>query len=100
MIVVKFELRFLDDEAVGERDKARPIGRATKFAVGSQTQPDFLLQFHHVADGVVLNLPELRFVDRLRRKLLERLAQRGRAQQAADVVGAKRGTAIGGNRHG
>ena len=90
VVVVKFELRFLDDQAVGERDKTRPIGRAAKFAVGGEAQPGFFLQFHYAADGVVLDFAEFGLADFFRRKLPERLAQRGRAQQAADVVGAKR----------
>ena len=62
---------------------------AAELAVGGRLQPDLLLLAHDVADRLVLDPLQLLGVDAPRLEVLARLQQRGRSQQAADVVGAE-----------
>ncbi len=54
-------------------------------------EPHVLLQPDGVADRIVLERPELPGGELAGRSVLARLQERGRPQQAADVVGAERG---------
>src|SRR5205085_460416 len=56
-------------------------------------QADLLLHRDGVANALILNRREAGVVD-LPGVIAESLTQRGRPQQAADVVGAKRGAAV------
>ena len=71
-------------------DEVHVPGRAAELAVGGRAQADVLLQLDRVADRVVLDRAQLFGVDRVVREVLARLQQRGRAEQAADVVGSVR----------
>ena len=62
-------------------------------------KPDLLLQRDHVADALVLQARKLVVADFLGGMTAERLAQRRRAQQAADVVGAERRAALRARGH-
>ena len=63
---------------------------AAEFAVGDRFQPDRLLPLDRLADRRILDLPQ-RFDGTLAAlRLVARLAQLRRPQQAADLVGAKR----------
>ena len=64
--------------------------RAPKFAVGDGRKADVLLHLHDLGDRAVLDGAELRRRDLAARLLLARLEQILRAQEAADVIGAKR----------
>ena len=66
-----------------------PRGSA-ELAVRRDPQPDVLLHLHRLADRVVLDRPQLTGVDSPRRAVFSALQERGWAEQAAHVVGAKR----------
>jgi hypothetical protein len=57
-------------------------------------QTDVFLHFHDIADAHILNAREGISVDPLRGAVAERLPQRRRSQQAADVVGPERRSAF------
>ena len=61
-----------------------------EFAVGDGLQPELLLHLDDVADGIFLDFGELCGVDLAGGVLLSRPQQFGRAQEAADMLGAKR----------
>ncbi len=69
---------------------------AAEFAVGDAFQADILLQLDDVPDRAVLDLVQLIFRNRLVAQLVARLDQLVRAQQAADMIGAKRRTLLHG----
>ena len=73
-----------------------PRGPA-ELAVGGRLQSHLFLQLHHLADRLVLDAAQLRVVDLSRGVALARLQQLARAQQAADVIRAKRGCGAGGH---
>ena len=64
--------------------------RAPVFTIGDAAQPELFLEFDDAADGVVLDAPQLRQVDRARAKLLARVEQDLGSQEAADMIGTKR----------
>ncbi len=64
--------------------------RAAEFAVGDRLQPGRFLFLDDVLDGAVLDRLERGGVDLAFGALLARLFQRGRPQQAADMIGAER----------
>ena len=80
-----------------ERDVAKlavevaVIGGAAEFAVGRKPQADALLQAHGVIDGGIFSRRQRLLIDLAAHKVLPRLKQRRRSQQAADVLGAKWG---------
>jgi len=77
-------------------DEPAPIRATAKLAVADHAEPNLLLQPNGVADRGILGGNEARLVQVAGRKGAKRLAQLGRAQQAADMVGAKRRTMHGG----
>src|SRR6266567_897840 len=89
-IVAELEGGRAHRDPVEARHEPLPIGAAPKLAVGNDLEPDLLLHAHRVADCRVLNAPERLIVDRARLVLLESTANRGRAQQTADMIGAER----------
>ena len=94
MVVAKLEQRGADLEALGALHEAPPIGTAAKFPVGNDLKPGLLLHADRGTHAVVLNADELVFADLAAGAAAECLAQPRRAQQASDVVGAKRWTAV------
>ena len=63
---------------------------AAEFAVGDRLQADFFLAFDDALDLAVFDRLERGGVDLALGALLARLLQRGRPQQAADMIGAER----------
>ena len=63
---------------------------AAELAVGDAAQAQVLLELDDAADRVVLHAAQRRGVDGAGLVLLARIEQRLGAQEAADVVGAKR----------
>ncbi len=100
MVVAKLEQRGADLEALGALHEAPPIGTATKLPVGDDLEPGLLLHADRGTYAVVLNTGELVLADLAAGAATECLAQRRRAQQASDVVGAKWRTAVRTNDHG
>src|SRR4029079_7291968 len=98
-VVAEYERVVLEGEAVGALDEAPPIGTAAEFAVAHHLEPDLLLHRNDVADAFVLQGREFGIADLLRGMAAEGLPQRGGAQQAADVIGAERRSALGGGTH-
>ena len=94
LVVAEPELRAADLEAVGALDEAAPVGAAPELAVGHDAEAGLLLQPHDVADALVLDTGEFRVADLGRGVAAERLAQRRRPQQAADVVGPEGRAAV------
>ena len=94
-LVAKFVGGRPDFKAFGAFDETAPIRGTTKLAVGDDLQPDIFLHAHDGADALVLNALERVRVQLAGLKALERLAQLGGAQQAADVIGPERRTAHG-----
>ena len=99
MIVAKLEFRGPDDKSVNALDKTPPIGAAAELTIGDDLQAGSFLLRHGCADAAVLNGDELLVVNALGAMILEGLAQFGRPQQAADVIGAKRRSAGGAGEH-
>jgi hypothetical protein len=66
------------------------IRPAAEFAVRHEAKTQALLQRDGVADGVILRRGELGLCDLAARETRPGIAQRLRAQQAADVLGAER----------
>jgi hypothetical protein len=100
VVVAEVEGRRLDHEAVDALDEPAPIGAAAELAVVRDLEPDILLQFDRIADAAILDFGKARIVDLSRQMIAKRLAQLGRPQQAADVIGAKRRAAIRTQAHG
>ena len=72
-------------------DEVHVPGGAAELTVRRRAQAHLLLLAHDLFDRLVLDLTELRRVDPAGGMVVARLQQSGRAEQAADVVGAKRG---------
>jgi len=70
-------------------------GGAAELAIGRRTQADLFLLAHDLFDGLVLDATELAGVDPAGSQVVARLEEPGGAEQAADVVGAKRGLSAG-----
>ncbi len=98
-IVAKRINRALDLEAFCALDETAPVGAAAKLAVVCDFEACTLLQLQNLADAVVLYLFERRVIDRAVHMLLECLTQRGRPEQAADMIGTERRTARREARH-
>ena len=90
VVISKFEFRRLDDKSADALDKPAPVGRAAELAVVDDLQPDVFLHRDSLADAIVEDFIERFVIDLLGGVIAERLPQRGWAQQAADVIGAKR----------
>ncbi len=73
---------------------------AAEFPVGDDLQADVLLQGHRVADGDVLDAPELQGRQDASLGLGAGPGEGGRAQQTADVIGAERRPGLAGGRPG
>ena len=99
MVVAKLQQRGTDLEALGALHEPPPIGAAAEFAIAHHLEPDLLLHREDVADALVLQLAELGIADFPGGMPAERLPQRGGAQQAADMIGTERRTALGGGTH-
>ena len=77
-------------DAVEPPQKVELPPRAAEFAVGDRLQADFFLLFDDTFDLAVLDRLERGGVDLALGEALAGGFQRGRAQQAADVIGAER----------
>jgi hypothetical protein len=90
LFITELKARGGNVETFGTFDEAAPVGAAAKLAVCDDGQPNVLLQLYRIADRCVLGGGKPDIVDFACMKCAKRLAQRGRAQQAADVVGTNR----------
>src|SRR5262249_58896947 len=72
--------------------------RAAKLAVGGELEPDPLLLVDRCFDLAILDRAQRLGGDCVARALLARRLERRRAQQAADMIGAKRRTGALGHR--
>ena len=90
ILIVEAEARFLHAEPFDTFDKAAPIGASAKLTVGNDLEPDVLLHPDGGADRRVLRGSKTLLVEFAGVKSAKRLPQWRRAQQAADVIGAKR----------
>ena len=99
-VVAKLEQRRAHLEALRAFHEAAPIGAAAELAVGHDRKPDLLLHVNGLAHAIVLDARELGLADLVAGMAPERLPQRRRPQQAADVVGAKRRAAVRADAHG
>jgi hypothetical protein len=75
--------------AVELEDEVHVPRRAAELPIRDGAQAGVLLQPHDVTDGVVLDAAQLVRVHLAGREALPCLQQLGRAQEAADVVGAE-----------
>jgi hypothetical protein len=66
---------------------------ATKLAVGDSFQTKIFLKSNHVPDCRIFDSAQLRAIDGAAAVAFAGVEQRRRAQEAADVIGAKRGRA-------
>ena len=71
------------------RDEVDPPVLAAELAVGHRAEPEILLQRHDIGDRRVLDLAQRGGVERAGLPLLAGGEKLGRAQQAADVIGAE-----------
>ena len=99
MVVAKLQQRGTHLEALGALHEPPPIGAAAEFAVGDDLEPGPLLHAHGGAHAVILDADEFILADLVAGAAAECLAQRGRAQKATDVIGAKRRAAVRGHAH-
>src|SRR5262249_1350159 len=93
-VVAKLERCRFDAETLGPFDKTPPIGPASEFSIRDNLYPHALLQCHDVADALILQFFELGVVNLLACVLAICLAQDLWAQQASDMIGAERRTAL------
>src|SRR5215472_7136970 len=94
LIIAKFEQRGPNLQTFGAFHKAAPIRAAAKFPIGRDFEPKLFLHAYRCADAVVLDACELVVADLVCGVSAEGLAQYLWPQQAANVIGAKRGAAI------
>ena len=83
-----------DLDAAQLRHKVYPPVLAAKFAIDHHRKSDLLLHAHDVANRRILGLAQGTMVDRAMRELCAGIEQRWRAEQAADLVGAKNALAM------
>jgi hypothetical protein len=93
MIVAKLKFCRPDGESFNPLDKTPPVGAAAELAIGYDLQAGSFLLRHGRADAAVLDGGELLVVDAFGYMILEGLAQFGRPQQAANMIGAERWSA-------
>jgi hypothetical protein len=72
--------------------------RAPEFTVGDALQAGVFLCLYDLGDGAIFHRAQLLARDRSLRRLVARIEQLARAQEAADVIGAKGG--CGARGHG
>ena len=89
--------QFDRDAGNARRGKRIRIGSAPEVAVGHDGKPDVLLQLHDAADRFVLDRSQRLAREPAQGMLGARAQQRGRPQQAADMLGAKRRRAAHGS---
>jgi hypothetical protein len=92
LLIVKRKARLRHAESVDALDEPAPVGPAAKLAVSDDRKPDVLLQLDGIADRRILSGGKALFVQLAVGKGAEGSAQSGRAQQAANMIGAKRRT--------
>ncbi len=80
-------------------DEVHVPRRAAELAVGGRLETELLLQGHGLADGRVLRGAQPLRVEDAVGEVLAGAHQRGRAQEAADVVGAERWALACGHAH-
>ena len=97
VLVIGVDAGRVADAAEARDEVGVPLG-AAELAVGGRAQPGRLLHRDRVPDRVVLGLGELGRGDGPGRAVGPGAEQRGRAEQAPDVVGAERRCGTG--RHG
>jgi len=89
-LIAELKARRGDVETFDTFDEAAPVGATAELAVSNDREPNFFLQLYNVADRCILGGGEAGIVDFAGMECAKRLAQRGRTQQAADVVGTNR----------
>ena len=99
VVIVESEDRVLHHQSAREPHEFLPVRDAPKLAVGDHLDAAVMLQLHHVTNRSVLRSAELGVGDFLGCVCPKRLAQRRRAQQAADVVGPVGRASIRVNAH-
>lgn len=90
LFVTEGEARLAHAQALRALDEATPVRGAAEFAVGDHGKPGVGLQRDGVADRRILRGDKAGLVERTIVEGAISPPQRGRTQQAADVVGAKR----------
>src|SRR6185312_9945641 len=97
---VKFDRRRADLlDALETPEEIEVPPRAAEFAVGRELEPDLFLPLHDARDLSVLDRLQGRGVDLALGEFRARILERGRAQQAADMVGAERRRGALGHGH-
>src|SRR5690606_10847878 len=89
-LVMEAETRLPHREARHRPDEMTPVGAAAELAVGHRLEAQLLLQAHRPTHRLVLRPGEAGGVEAPLREGAEGRRQLGRAQQAADVLGAER----------
>ncbi len=83
----------LDAAQLGEKVQMKIF--AAQLAIGDGVQTDIFLQLHHFSDGLVFGRAQLGGGNLPLHGLCVRVQQIFRAQEAADMIGAKQGFARG-----
>ena len=91
-------IELVELDAVEHAEEVEMPPGAAELAVGRELEADRFLLADDLFDLAVLDRGKLGRADRAGRRLLARLLERGRAQQRADMVGAKR--RLGAGSHG
>src|ERR1700688_395478 len=86
-------------DAVEAPEKVEMPPRAAEFAVGDRLQANFFLFLDDALDLTVLDRLEVGRTDFALSALLARLLERGRTQQATDMISAKRRFCSHAHRH-
>ena len=66
------------------------VRSAAEFSVGRKPQANAFLQLHRILDAAIFRRGQRRPVDRAARESRTRVKQRGRPQQASNVLGTER----------
>ena len=89
-VIAKLQQRAAHLQALRALDKTAPVGTAAKFAIAHHRKSDLFLLANRVTDAFVDDVGEFVVADFVTGALAECLAQRRRAQQAPNVIGAER----------
>src|SRR5271165_496245 len=89
ILVMEGETRRANIEAFDPLNEPAPIGATAKLAVGNDGKTNLLLKFDDVADRLVLSGGEALLVEFAVAEGTKGTAERGRAKQAADMVGTE-----------
>src|SRR5690348_16543197 len=89
VIVMEGEARRTHGKTLDRIDDMRPIRDAAELAIGDDGEAELLLHRHAIADGPILRRGKGVRIDRALGEGAESLTKLGRAQQAADMLGAE-----------